>query len=747
MRYRRILTCTLFIPLALSSIPMLAQHSVAYAESSRTDSVHFCAPFDYEQWRRDNPRPAAKQLAVLNTGAPRTVRMIYFSPNDRPYRAALADSLKTKMRQMHTFFANQMSAHGYGSEGFRFEKDAAGQPKVHRVNGQHPTSHYLENDTADAVLNDIGSTFDIESNVYFIVIDTNGRSIRSGDRFVGGVGAGGKRAGFALVPSKSKYDTDAHELGHAFGLNHDFRNNSYVMSYESLPDWLFGSAQLLSACNADFLAVHAYFNRQIPTDAGTLHTIEELTSSPIHTADRTSIPIRIKVRDPDGLSRSMLYVRTLPPHSAEGSLEVKDCRGFDGQTDHTFEFDYDGVVPSQPESDFYSFRKQSLIVKALDALGNVGFSRRFELINNEYRRPITDFLDKRGRISSMNFSPGGNLYAFQVSYQNNKLDNKVLNVSTGRNIASFPPRLLNEIIAFSADNKRIALESDEKNIEVWDIRDRRRLVTIDAQHRRDTRFKEAPTVSSLVFSPDGKLLASGGRWDYKIELWNALTGEHVTTYSTTNRGSILALVFSDDGKFLAALKDGTIEVWNVVSKEPSRSIRAHRRGHWNSLSFSPDGKLLASGGFRESSFETDVIYSEIKLWDTATDSLFATLSGRGPVVFSPDGKFLASASASETKWFHSDGVEGGDSQITGGSSVKLWDVATKEPIISFPPIGKERVERLEFSSDMRLLAESSDNRIRLWDLSEWTGIEPVTSTADEDLVGMFDFFKKLSENS
>ena len=36
------------------------------------------APFDYEQWLHDHPRPAAKRLANLNVGEPRMVRMIYF---------------------------------------------------------------------------------------------------------------------------------------------------------------------------------------------------------------------------------------------------------------------------------------------------------------------------------------------------------------------------------------------------------------------------------------------------------------------------------------------------------------------------------------------------------------------------------------------------------------------------------------------------------------------------------------------
>ena len=37
-----------------------------HASPPPADSTHFCVPFDYEQWRRDHPRPAAKPLAALN---------------------------------------------------------------------------------------------------------------------------------------------------------------------------------------------------------------------------------------------------------------------------------------------------------------------------------------------------------------------------------------------------------------------------------------------------------------------------------------------------------------------------------------------------------------------------------------------------------------------------------------------------------------------------------------------------------
>ena len=107
------------------------------------------------------------------------------------------------------------------------------------------------------------------------------------------------------------------------------------------------------------------------------------------------------------------------------------------------------------------------------------------------------------------------------------------------------------------------------------------------------------------------------------------------------------------------------------------------------------------------------------------------------MVFSPDGKFLASASASEIRWIDSDGVEGGVRQgiEVNGRSVKLWDVATRQPVNSFPPLGHDVVDELVFSSDMRLLAESSYREVRLWDVSEWTGTEPVSAIGDNDAAG------------
>ena len=103
------LTTCIFALLCLASVGW------ASPQPSAEDNVHFCQVLDYEDMRaRDSLYAARKQAFNLNVGEPRTVRMIYFLPNDRPFRQEVVDSMKTTIRQIQTFFRDQMRANGYG---------------------------------------------------------------------------------------------------------------------------------------------------------------------------------------------------------------------------------------------------------------------------------------------------------------------------------------------------------------------------------------------------------------------------------------------------------------------------------------------------------------------------------------------------------------------------------------------------------------------------------------------------------
>ena len=267
-----LLRFTLFVLYGLFLCPPAAP-----ASSPPADSIHFCAFDDYEQWRRDHPRPAAKRLADLNAGEPRTVRMIYFLPNDRPYRQEVVDSMKVVIRRVQNFYAEQMDAHGYGIRTFHFETDPRGEPLVHRVDGQQPTSHY-DNTYAAATLDEIMQAFDVDENIYLIVIDNGKYSV--GDA-AGRAARRDKNGGYAWVAGNFGWNLVAHELGHAFGLQHDFRDGAYIMSYG--PGWAG-----LSACAAEFLAVHPYFNPDSPIRRGSRPPSNSFRRLDIRLAHRAS---------------------------------------------------------------------------------------------------------------------------------------------------------------------------------------------------------------------------------------------------------------------------------------------------------------------------------------------------------------------------------------------------------------------------------------------------------------------------
>ena len=80
--------------------------------------------------------------------------------------------------------------------------------------------------------------------------------------------------------------------------------------------------------------------------------------------------------------------------------------------------------------------------------------------------------------------------------------------------------------------------------------------------------------NALTFSPDGTILVGAGmkRRNILIKLWNVDTGKSLGTLSGHTE-PIKTLVFSHDGKILASgSQDGTILSWNwdkIIAKRTS----------------------------------------------------------------------------------------------------------------------------------------------------------------------------------
>ena len=410
-------------------------------------------PFDYEQWRREHPRSAAKRLADLDVGAPRTVRMIYFLPNDRPYQAGVVDSMKTMIRQLQTFYSEQMQAHGQGEQTFRLETDDQGELLVHRVDGQHPDSHYLDN-TFVAVLEEVGQVFDVEKNVYFVVIDNSLYAIRTEENPnpVGGAATSMEEGGMALVSEEFGFGIAAHELTHAFGLLwHDFRDERYILSYGLDPD-------RLSDCNAGFLAVNPYFNpdREEPPPASPPYI--ERMSPDTYREGAESVSVELSLRDPDGLHQVFLFVTSGGFFLSEGS-QVKACRAMAGEKEAVVAFEYDGSRPSNIRTSLSNVVVHPITVAAVDMDGNVGWES-FDLrqLSAEHLATLSGF----GAIESVSFSPDG---ATLVSGTESRVE--VWDLETGTNLPLEHPGEVRSV-AFLPDGTRLVSGSTDGTIQLWE---------------------------------------------------------------------------------------------------------------------------------------------------------------------------------------------------------------------------------------------------------------------------------------
>ena len=295
-------------------------------------------------------------VANLNVGEPRTVRLIYFLPNGDPYRTDVVQKMKDEIRIVQALYAEQMGAHGYGKVTFRVETDLQGEPMVHRVDGQHPDSYYLGNGSP---VTEIGQVFDLDANIYIILV---GRDMTVGGHVFGV--RSGKNGGYAVLNREVYWAVLAHELGHAFGLRHDFRNDEYIMSYGLSP-------YRLSACSAEFLTVHPYFNHDIE-DKETQKSRVELMSPRTYSVNSNSIPVQLKVSDSDGLHQVFLHVE-----QPNNRTTVKACRELAGEKDAIVQFDYDGVIPSSHDpsysrsTSFFNPLIHPISVTAVDIFGNL----------------------------------------------------------------------------------------------------------------------------------------------------------------------------------------------------------------------------------------------------------------------------------------------------------------------------------------------------------------------------------------
>jgi len=184
-------------------------------------------------------------------------------------------------------------------------------------------------------------------------------------------------------------------------------------------------------------------------------------------------------------------------------------------------------------------------------------------------------------------------------------------------------------LAFSPDGGLLAT-GDDQAIRLWDTTQWRQVATLAAAEQ---------ATSQLAFSPDGRFLAAAWRSRVPAVIWDVASREEAFKLRLRSEECVESrgLAFSPDGRKLAVLGADDVRVWDVSTCQVLTEFAAKGT---EALAYSPQIDCLATGGWDA------VTHAAIRLWDAGTGMERAHLQGHNlpvtAVAFAPSGKMLAS---------------------------------------------------------------------------------------------------------
>jgi WD40 repeat protein len=278
-------------------------------------------------------------------------------------------------------------------------------------------------------------------------------------------------------------------------------------------------------------------------------------------------------------------------------------------------------------------------------------------------KPIHEFA---GKFNTLSFSPDGKRLA--AGSEEGRIS--VWSLPDWHEVQSFAlKRASIRCLTFSPDSRRLAAGDSLANVTIWNIESNFPPVAC-----RGSSYE----AYAVAFSPDGTILASGGREPCKF--WDAASGRLLLDLKSGD--FVTGLTFSPDGRRLAAssqkaFSPGQVHLWDLDYGRGIQTLRGFA-APVGGVCYSADGRFLAG-----------ITHDwQIGIWDLPTGQLHVTFevprgftTDNAGLAFSPDGNRFA---------------------FSSGTSGKLWETTTGKELDSWklPP---GLVDLMSYQADGKLL--------------------------------------------